>query len=70
MADTHAPYTGLINSHDSGFTGLSSSRRRDCQLSSTDRATILSALLFCMAISDFEEASRVMKIISGEIDLQ
>ena len=30
----------------------------------------LVSVTFCMAISDFEEASRVMKIISGEIDLQ
>ena len=30
----------------------------------------LVSFTFCMAISDFEEASRVMKIISGEIDLQ
>ena len=29
----------------------------------------LVSVTFCMAISDFEEASRVMKIISGEIDL-
>jgi len=30
----------------------------------------LVSVTFCMAISDFEEASRVMKIISGAIDLQ
>ena len=30
----------------------------------------LVSVTFCMAISDFEQASRVMKIISGEIDLQ
>ena len=30
----------------------------------------LVSVTFCMAISDFEETSRVMKIISGEIDLQ
>src|SRR6516165_8615203 len=28
------------------------------------------SVTFCMAISDFEEASRVIKIISGEVDLQ